>query len=209
LLDLMIRMGPYGDGFGADPSGLSIDHLEAHPHGVDLGPLEPRLPDLLSTPSARIELAPPSILSDFDRLDEIADQGEPTSLLLIGRRDVRSNNSWMHNIGSLVSGKDRCRLHLHPQDAAQYGVKDKEEVLLRSRVGRIKVVVEVTEDIMPGVVSLPHGWGHDRPGTRLGIARSHAGANSNVLTDSEVMDPVSGNAVLNGIPVSVVSIAAG
>lgn len=203
LLDLMIRMGPYGDKFGQKPAGLSLDHLESNPHGIDLGPLEPRLPELLSTPSAKIELAPPAVLSDFTRLDESVAEKKPPSLLLIGRRDIRSNNSWMHNIPSLVSGKDRCRLHLHPSDAAQQGVKNEDEILLRSRVGEVKVIVEVTEDVMPGVVSLPHGWGHNRPSTRLEVARSHAGVNSNLLTDSRVMDPLSGNAVLNGITVSL------
>ncbi|NRA09607.1 MAG: molybdopterin-dependent oxidoreductase [Myxococcales bacterium] len=205
MLDVMIRMGPYGDAFGSRADGLSIGKIASHPHGIDLGPLEPRLPELLSTPSARIELAPPAILADFGRLDAALSEGDSSGLLLVGRRDIRSNNSWMHNIGSLVSGKDRCRLHLHPRDAASHGVADAEEILLVSRAGRIQVVVEVTEDIMPGVVSLPHGWGHDRPGTRLGVAQAHAGVNSNVLTDSERMDPLSGNAVLNGIPVSIES----
>ena len=203
LLDLMIRMGPYGDGFGESPNGLSLDHLEANPHGVDLGSLEPRLPELLSTPSAKIELAPPAVLSDFTRLDASVIHNEPPSLLLIGRRDIRSNNSWMHNIPRLVAGRDRCHLHLHPQDATQQGVQNGDEILLRSRAGEIKVTVKVTEDVMPGVVSLPHGWGHDRPHTRLGVAHSHAGVNSNLLTDSQMMDPVSGNAVLNGIAVSL------
>ena len=205
MLDVMIRMGPYGDAFGSRADGLSIGKIASHPHGIDLGPLAPRLPELLSTPSARIELAPPAILSAFERLGEALSEGDSSSVLLVGRRDIRSNNSWMHNIGSLVSGKDRCRLHLHPRDAASHGVADAEEILLVSRAGRIQVVVEVTEDIMPGVVSLPHGWGHDRPGTRLGVAQAHAGVNSNVLTDSERMDPLSGNADLNGLPVSIES----
>ncbi|MGE4649939.1 MAG: molybdopterin dinucleotide binding domain-containing protein, partial [Myxococcota bacterium] len=209
LLDVMIRMGPYGDAFGSRPGGLSIGRLERNPHGVDLGPLEPRLPELLSTPSARIEFAPPAILSDFERLEEVLSGEGVSGLLLVGRRDIRSNNSWMHNIGSLVSGKDRCCLHLHPRDAASHGVEDQQEILLVSRAGRIRVVAEVTEDVMPGVVSLPHGWGHDRPGTRLGVAQAHPGVNSNVLTDSERMDPLSGNAVLNGIPVSIESVRAG
>ena len=207
LVDVMIRLGPYGDRFGASGAGLSLEKLEKHPHGIDLGPLEPRLPDLLATPSSRIELAPPEILSDFERLGAELDAGDPSGLLLIGRRDLRSNNSWMHNIESLVSGRERCRLHLHPLDAARYRVENEEEILLVSQTGQIQVVVELTEDMMPGVVSLPHGWGHDRRGTRLGVARAHAGVNTNVLTDSRMMDPTSGNSVLNGIPVSIGSIS--
>ena len=202
LIDLMIRTGPYGDGFGADPDGLTLDVLLAHPHGIDLGPLEPRLPDVLRTPSGMIELAPEPILGDVARLRAALDV--PTSgMTLVGRRDLRSNNSWMHNVEVLVKGRPRCTLHVHPDDAARLGLVDGADATVASRTGRVAVPVEVTDAIRPGVVSIPHGWGHDLDGVELSVARRHAGVNSNVLADDELVDPLSGNAVLNGIPVEV------
>ena len=127
--------------------------------------------------------------------------------MLIGRRHVRSNNSWLHNSPRLVKGKPRCTLLMHPDDAAGRGVTDGATVRLRSRVGEVEVPVEVTADVMPGVVCLPHGWGHDRPGARMQVARAHAGVNSNRLTDELAIDALSGNAVLNGIPVTVEAVA--
>jgi len=202
LIDLMIRTGPYGDGFGADPDGLTLDVLLAHPHGIDLGPLEPRLPDVLRTPSGMVELAPEPILGDVARLRAALDV--PTSgMTLVGRRDLRSNNSWMHNVEVLVKGRPRCTLHVHPDDAARLGLVDGADATVASRTGRVAVPVEVTDAIRPGVVSIPHGWGHDLDGVELSVARRHAGVNSNVLADDELVDPLSGNAVLNGIPVEV------
>jgi len=205
LLDVLLRMGPYGEGFGRNPDGLSLEHLEANPHGVDLGPLKPRIPELLSTPSALIELAPPSILAELGRLDSVLEsrEGQGEGLLLIGRRYVRSNNSWMHNLPPLVSGRDRCTLQMHPVDAERFGVEGADRVEIRSQAGKITAPLELNEGLMPGVVSLPHGWGHDLEGARLDVARSHAGVNTNRLTDSGPLDPLSGNAVLNGIPVEV------
>ncbi len=204
LLDALLRTGPYGDGFGADPEGLSLARLEAHPHGIDLGALEPRLPEVLSTPSAKIELAPQPILEDLARLEaELAESANGDGLLLVGRRHVRSNNSWMHNVAPLVRGRDRCTLQIHPSDAERLGLAHGAAARVASRVGAVTATVERTEDVMPGVVSLPHGWGHDLPGARLAVAREHAGVNSNRLTDPEPLDPLSGNAVLNGIPVEV------
>jgi len=210
LLDLMLRTGPYGDGFGAR-DGLTLEALEESPHAIDLGPLEPRVPEVLRTPSGKIELAPEPIVADLDRLrgklaDGIADRD---TLLLVGRRDLRSNNSWMHNVPSLVSGKARCTLHLHPDDARALSLADGDLALVRSRAGSIEVPVEVTDGIMRGVVSVPHGWGHDGEGTRLRVASLVAGANSNRLADEGAFDPLSGNAVLNGIPVSVERARAG
>jgi anaerobic selenocysteine-containing dehydrogenase len=202
LVDLMLRTGPYGDGFGADPDGLTLDVLLANPHGVDLGALEPRLPDVLRTPSGMVELAPEPILADVARL--AAALGAPAGgMTLIGRRDLRSNNSWMHNVEVLVKGKPRCTLHVHPDDAARLGLADGADAAVSSRTGRVEVPVEVTDAIRPGVVSIPHGWGHDLDGVELGVARRHAGVNSNLLADDELIDPLSGNAVLNGIPVEV------
>jgi anaerobic selenocysteine-containing dehydrogenase len=202
MLDFLLRTGPYGDAFGARPDGLTLAVLEAHPHGLDLGALEPRIPEVLRTPSGKIELAPEPLVADVVRLRADLERA-PDAMVLIGRRDLRSNNSWMHNLTVLVKGKPRCTAQLHPTDAAQIGLADGEVARVTSRAGTIDVPVEVTDAIMPGVVSIPHGWGHDRPGTALRVAAEHAGANSNLLADEEVLDPLSGNAVLNGIPVTI------
>jgi anaerobic selenocysteine-containing dehydrogenase len=205
ILDLMLRLGPWGEGFGADPDGLSLARLEMEPHGVDLGALEPRMPGVLSTPTARIELGAGPILDELGRLAAGLDAppaggGE---LLLVGRRDLRSNNSWMHNLPELVRGRDRCTLHVHPDDAARLGLRAGAKARVASSQGELTVPVEVTDEVMPGVVSLPHGWGHDRPGMRLRVAGEHAGVNKNRLTGTAAVDPLSGNAVLTGVPVEV------
>jgi anaerobic selenocysteine-containing dehydrogenase len=202
IIDLMLRTGPYGEGFGANPDGLTLDVLLANPHGVDLGPLEPRLPDVLRTPSGMVELAPEPIVADVDRLRAALDR-PAGGLSLIGRRDLRSNNSWMHNVEVLVKGKPRCTLHVNPGDAERLGLADGEPAEVSSRAGTVTIAVEVTDAIRPGVVSIPHGWGHDMPGVELAVARRYPGVNSNVLADEELIDPVSGTAVLNGIPVEV------
>ena len=215
LLDLMLRVGPYGDGFadrnGDEPaveSRLSLAALERSPHGIDLGPLQPRLPDALRTASGKIELTPPQLVADVDRLREALARPAPDGLLLIGRRHLRSNNSWMHNLPVLVKGKPRCTLQISPDDAARYGLTDGGRAWLRSRTGATTAQVEVTDEIMPGVVSLPHGWGQEFSGTRISVAAAHAGTNSNLLADELLVDPVSGNAVLNGIPVQIGPLAA-
>jgi anaerobic selenocysteine-containing dehydrogenase len=202
LVDFMLRTGPYGDGFGANPGGLTLDALLDAPHGIDFGPLEPRLPDVLRTPSGMVELAPEPVVADLERLRAALDR--PTDgMRLVGRRDLRSNNSWMHNVEVLVKGKPRCTLHVHPEDAGRLGLADGAEATVSSRAGTVRVPVEVTDAIRPGVVSIPHGWGHDLPGVELSVARRYAGVNTNVLADEELLDPLSGNAVLNGIPVEV------
>jgi anaerobic selenocysteine-containing dehydrogenase len=203
LLDLALRTGPYGDGFGARAAGLSLAQLEAHPHGIDLGPLQPRIPESLRTPSGKIELAPQQLLEDVERLR--AGLGTPRngSLVLVGRRHLRTNNSWMHNLPVLAGGRPVCTLHMHPSDAAGLGLADGDLARVAARVGAVEVPVEVTDAIMPGVVSLPHGFGHDQPGTRLNVAAQRPGVNSNLLADELQLDPLSGNAVLNGIPVRV------
>lgn len=203
LLDFLLRTGPYGEGFGRDPEGLSLDVLLANPHGVDLGALEPRLPDVLRTPDGMIALAPEILLADMARLHDGLDGRRDHPFVLIGRRHVRSCNSWMHNVEVLVKGKPRCTMHLHPDDAAALGLADGDPARVRSRVGELTVPVEVTDAIRPGVVSIPHGWGHDVEGARLSVAQEHAGVNSNLLADETLFDPVSGNAVLNGIPVAI------
>jgi anaerobic selenocysteine-containing dehydrogenase len=209
LLDLMLRTGPYGDGFGARAGGgLSLAALREAPHGIDLGPLQPRLPDALRTRSGRIELAPEPIVADVARLRAALDRPAADGPVLVGRRHLRSNNSWMHNLPMLVRGPAQCTLHVHPQDADRYGLSDGAPALLRSRTGSVEATVEITDAVMPGVVSLPHGWGHDAPETRLRVASAHAGANSNILSDELLFDALSGNAVLNGIPVSLAPVTA-
>ncbi|MFE6332924.1 molybdopterin oxidoreductase family protein [Streptomyces sp. NPDC057798] len=201
-LDMMLRLGPYGDGFGARPDGLSLDQLLAHPHGIDLGPLRPRLPQPLKTRSGKVDLLPEPIADDLPRLRE-ALKRRPDGLVLVGRRHLRSNNSWMHNVPALTGGSNRCTLHIHPDDAERLGVRDGAAVRLKGAGGEVTAPAEVTEAVRPGVVSLPHGWGHDRPGTRLSHARKEPGANVNQLLDGSLLDPLSGNAVLNGFPVQL------
>jgi anaerobic selenocysteine-containing dehydrogenase len=204
ILDLGLRRGPWGSGLHPFGKGLTLAVLERAEHGVDLGPLEPCLPDRLRTPMRRIELAPAAFVKDARRLLATLDD-DPTGrpLLLIGRRHLRSNNSWMHNSPRLVRGKDRCTLLMHPDDAARLGVAGEARVAVVSRIGRIEAPLELSDEVMPGVVSLPHGWGHDRPGTELSVAAEHPGVSINDLTDESVVDDLCGNAVLSGVPVQV------
>lgn len=194
LLDLKLRTGPYG---------VSLRQLLDHPHGIDLGPLTSRLPEILRTPSGQIELTPQPIVADLPRVLAALEHPE-TDLVLIGRRHLRSNNSWMHNVPALVKGKPLCTLLVNTGDAHRLGLTDGATAQVTSRVGKVEVLVEVTGDIAPGVVSMPHGWGHDQPGTRLSVAREHAGVNVNLLTDDLRIDPLSGTAVLNGTRVQIV-----
>jgi anaerobic selenocysteine-containing dehydrogenase len=206
LLDLALRGGPYGDGFGLRPSGLRLEAVKAAPHGLDLGPLAPRLPEVLRTPSGRIELAPPMLLADLPRA--AADLARPApELVVVGRRQLRSNNSWMHNLPALAKGPFRCTALVHPADAARLGLAPGARARI-SRSGRaIEVQVEVSDDMMPGVVSLPHGWGHDLPGARLEVAARRPGANLNAVLDEGLRDPLSGNAVLGGVPIELTPLA--
>jgi anaerobic selenocysteine-containing dehydrogenase len=194
FIDAQLRSGPYG---------LTLDDLLAAPHGIDLGPLQPRIPEVLRTPSGMIELAPEPIVADVARLRAGLDSNGDRPFLLVGRRDLRSNNSWMHNVRVLVKGKPRCTMHLHPDDAAALSLRDGDPAIVSSRVGSVTVPVEVTDGIAPGTVSIPHGWGHDLPGSRLRVAAEHAGVNSNRLADETLLDAVTGTAVLNGIPVTI------
>ncbi|GAA2393867.1 molybdopterin oxidoreductase family protein [Streptomyces glaucosporus] len=209
-LDLMLRLGPYGDGFGADPEGLTLAGLLEHPHGIDLGPLRPRLPEVLRTPSGTVELCPEPIAADAARLRRhLAERREsPGALVLVGRRHLRSNNSWMHNVPGLRGGSNRCTLRVHPDDAARLGLADGGLAEIRGDGGAVRAPVEVTGSVRPGVVSLPHGWGHDRPGTRTPTASADPGANVNRLLDGRLLDPLSGTAVLNGFPVEVAPVPA-
>jgi anaerobic selenocysteine-containing dehydrogenase len=205
MLDFMLRTGPFGDGFGVDPDGTSLDDLLDRPHGRDFGPMVSRVPEILRTPSGRIELAPPVLVEDLARLRDSADELADRGLVLVGRRHLRSNNSWMHNVPVLVKGKPRCTLQVHPDDAVALGLVEGGAATITSRVGSVSAPVEITDAIRPGVVSLPHGWGHDAPGAQMRVAAEHAGVNSNVLSDDRAMDPLSGTSVLNGIPVVVVA----
>jgi anaerobic selenocysteine-containing dehydrogenase len=202
LLDLMIRSGPFGDHFGVHPDGMTLASLEAAPHGIDRGALAPRLHDVLRTPSGHIESAHPVLMADVERMVAVMDR--PVSdAVLVGRRDLRSNNSWMHNINVLVKGAERCTLQVHPIDAQRWGLVDGGRARITSRVGSVEAPVAVTEDIRPGVVSLPHGWGHGASGMAMAVAAGRPGVNSNVLADPLLIDPLSGTSVLNGIPVDV------
>ena len=217
LLELALRSGPYGDLFGmkrVDPTwaldsglgadGLTLAKVRSAPGGIDLGPLQPRIPEVLRTPSGRIELAPPSLLADLPRA--LADLDTPApEMVVIGRRDVRSNNSWMHNLPTLAKGPFRGTALVHPADAARLGLADGAAAQLSSEHGGVAVVVEISAAMSPGVVSLPHGWGHDLPGSRLSLAATRPGANLNALLDESQRDPLSGNAVLSGVAVRLVS----
>jgi anaerobic selenocysteine-containing dehydrogenase len=210
VLDLALRFGPYGSKFNPVSSGLSLAKLKKSPHGVDLGPLESCLPQRLCTPSKRITLAPEPLVKDIERvrtkLLETSRNGDSYDLLLIGRRHLRSNNSWMHNSERLVKGPARCTLLMHPDDAANRDILMGQRVQVRSRIGTIEIPVEISEEMMPGVISIPHGWGHDRSGVQLGVARQHAGVSINDLTDEQSIDALCGTAAFNGTWVSLKSV---
>ncbi len=202
IVDFRLRTGRFGDGFGADPDGLTLQRLiDDHPHGLDLGPLVSRFPGAIKTRSGTVELWSEPIARDLERL-RVVPPGDD-SMVLVGRRHLRSCNTWMHNVDVLIRGRERCTLLVHPDDAARHGLADGGKAIVRSRVGSVEAPVEVCDDIMPGVVSLPFGWGYDTPGIRMRVAASRPGVNSNVLTDDDQMDGPSGNAVLNGIPVEL------
>ena len=203
LLDLALRAGPHGDRFGQKPGGLSLAALKAAPHGVDLGALKPRLPEILRTPSGRIELWPAPVAAELAAVDA-ALREPPPDLVVVGRRDVRSNNSWMHNLPTLAKGPERCTALLHPADAARHGVQAGDRVRLQGTAGRaIELPAMLSDEMMPGVVSVPHGWGHDQAGARLGVAAQRPGANLNDLLDDGLRDPLSGTSVLNGVAVTL------
>ena len=201
-LDLALRTGPYGDAFGQQPEGLTLAKVMAASSGIDLGELQARVPDLLRTPSGKIELAPPLLLADLPRA--WADVHSPaTELVIIGRRDVRSNNSWMHNLPTLAKGPFRCTALVHPADAARLQLADGAMAHIRSGPRSLEAHIEISSDMMPGVVSLPHGWGHDLPGAQLHLAAQRPGANLNAVLDDQLRDPLSGNAVLSGVAISM------
>ena len=199
-LDMLLRLGPFGDAFGTKPEGLNLQRLKDNPHGIDLGPLMPRIPEVLRTPTGMVELAPEAILADIPRLHASLGNRDG-GFLLIGRRQLRSNNSWLHNLPALSGGSNLCTLQIHPDDASRLGVTDL--AVVTGPGGKLEVPVEITDAIRPGVVSLPHGWGHSAPGTRMSVAAQQPGVNVNSLFDDSLLDPLSGNAVLNAVPVEV------
>jgi len=200
----LARLSPLNPQWQHMPKGLSLSALKKSPSGVDLGPLQPTLPQRLFTRDGKINLAPRRYLADVERLQALLDQPEvSTSLQLIGRRHVRSNNSWMHNSQRLVKGKSRCTVIMHPEDAQNRRLEDGAQVQVQKDGRAVVLPLEVSDDIMPGVVSIPHGWGHSRPGTGQSVASAHAGASINDILDDTETDPVSGTSILNGQAVEV------
>lgn len=200
LLDVLLRLGPHK---------LTLRGLRSHPHGIDLGSLEPRLEKAIQTRDSKINLAPSHLIADARKLNERAgrrDHGDH-ELLMISRRTMKSMNSWLNNNRVLARGKDRCTLEIHPDDATTRGLTDGDVAIVGSETGEIEVPVTVTTNMMPGVVSMPFGWGHNQPGTRLSIAADHAGANMNEVVSARIIDEASGTSVVNGIPVTVESAA--
>ncbi len=206
ILDFTLRTGPFGDRYGENPDGVTLEKLKAQPNGINFGPMVPQVPEILGTADGKIRLAPQYLLDDLPRLAERLDRA-PDELVLVSRRHLRSNNSWLHNVGPLMKGKDRCTLLMHDDDATKRGVTTGDLVTVASASGQIEVPVEVTGAIMPGVVSMPHGWGHGKPGTRMAIANDSPGVNTNILSPPTFIDEPSGNGALNGIPVTVTPVA--
>jgi anaerobic selenocysteine-containing dehydrogenase len=198
IVDLALRLGPHGRG----GRRLTLDELRAHPHGLDLGPLEPRLPARLHTPERRVRLAPRLFVAEAHRLSQQLDAPVPP-LVLVGRRHLRSNNSWLHNARQQVKGPRRCTLLVHPEDAASRGLADGASARLRSRTGEVVVPVELSDEMMLGVVSLPQGWGHHREGTRMRVAAASPGVSVNDVTDEAFLDRLSGTAAFSGVPVEL------
>ena len=204
MIECMVRVGPYGDKFGANPDGLNLEKLRAADQGVDLGPLQAnRLPECM--PMERIDLCPEYILGDLPRLEAgLEERSKSDRMVLVGRRQIRNMNSWLHNLPALAKGRNRCTLMIHPDDAKRFGLENRKFARVTNRVGEIEVECEVTAEMMPGVVSLPHGYGHTLPGVRMSVAQEkQPGACANYLTDEESIDVLSATHVANGIPVEV------
>jgi anaerobic selenocysteine-containing dehydrogenase len=202
IADLTLRVSPWGDGYGERPGGLTLEKVQALPHGVDFGPSSTPIGDILRTASGDVELAHDNILGDLPRLRRRMSEPRPP-LVLIGRRHVRSNNSWLHNLPGLMRGKDRSTLLVHPDDAAVRGLTTGARARVTTEAGSVEAIVEVSDEIRAGVVSLPHGWGHAVEGVRSSVASSHPAPNTNVLMPGRFIDEPSGNAAVNGVPVEV------
>jgi anaerobic selenocysteine-containing dehydrogenase len=202
MIDWAIRTGPFGDRYG-EREGVTLQDFKDEPNGLDFGPAIPRAHEAVCTPDGKMHLAPEYIVGDLARLR--ARLAEPVDgIVLVSRRHLRSKNTWLHNVKVLVKGKERCTLMVHPADAARLGIANGSTARVSSEAGSLLAPVEITDEMLEGVVSLPHGWGHDKPGTRLSVAREHAGVNNNILAPGEFVDVLSGNAAVNGIPVEVV-----
>jgi anaerobic selenocysteine-containing dehydrogenase len=195
---LLLRLGPHR---------MTLKELKSRPHGIDLGPLRPRIRDVIGTPDRRIHLLPEVLAKDLPRLEQKLEASGRTGFSLVSRRTLRSMNSWLNNSPLLVKGRDRCTLQMNRRDAADLGLQNGHQVEITSRVGQIRAVLEVSDEMMPGVVSMPYGWGHDRPGALLSVARRHAGVSMNDITDERQFDRVSGTSVLDGIPVTIAKVA--
>ncbi|MBU0538043.1 MAG: molybdopterin oxidoreductase family protein [Gammaproteobacteria bacterium] len=208
LLTLLLWQGPYGGGLNPF-KGLSLTKLKKTPHGVDLGALKPALPKGLYHRDRKIHLEAEFFLSDLARVDAkfFNQDTAPDKFLLIGRRDVRSNNSWLHNSHRLVKGKSRCTALINPLDAQALAIADGDLVRVSSRVGSVELAAQLSDEMMAGVISIPHGWGHNLSGTQWQTAQDHAGVSVNDLTDEMHIDALSGNAVLNGVPVTLAAVA--
>ncbi len=198
----LLRSGAFGDGYRPWRKGLRLCDVDAAEHGIDLGPLASGAAHRVFHRDGRVRLAAEPFAAAFDELEGALHRAAPADeLLLIGRRETRSNNSWMHNLPSLVSGRERCVLFLHPKDAEARRIGDGEEAILESRVHRGAVRVQLTPDVTPGVVSLPHGWGHAPAARWLRVAGRHAGVSINDWTDEADVEGVVGQSILNGVPV--------
>ncbi len=208
IINKRLKSGPYGQSHG-----LNMKQLTKHPHGIDLGAMRPSLPERLFTPDKSIRLCPDEFVEHLKSVLETRPglanpaEGSDFDLQLIGRRDPRSNNSWLHNSQRLVKGKNRCVALVHPDDARVRKLEDGDIAKVTSRVGSLAIPIHLSTEMMPGVISIPHGWGHDAAGIGLGIASRHAGVNANILTDEHFLDSVSANAALNGVPVSLKALA--
>ncbi|WP_367107390.1 molybdopterin oxidoreductase family protein [uncultured Psychrobacter sp.] len=198
MLDQGLKRGPY--------YGMTLNKLKKHPHGVDLGPLKKMLPQAIKHKDKQIHLNMDFYQADLERVQQMMAQYNDKQILLIGRRHVRSNNSWLHNSYRLVKGKPRCTLMLHPDTAKEYGIEDGQKVAVTSRVGSVTIIAEVTDELMPRIVSIPHGWGHGRRGVKQKIAQAHAGVSVNDLTDDTLIDQLCGNAAVNGVPVQLIAL---
>ncbi|WP_413760371.1 molybdopterin-dependent oxidoreductase [Streptomyces sp. MMBL 11-3] len=202
-IDLMLRLGAFGDHFGLRPDGVNLAVLRERPEGVDFGPLRPRLDEIVGTASGRVELLPAPLARDVPRLRRFLREAGRPGFLLVGRRHLRSVNSWSHNTAALSGGTNRCTLEINPEDAGRLGITAGAEVTVRGRAGAVVALAEPTDRVGPGVVSLPHGWGHGRDGARMPFAAKAPGVNVNAVTDELVIDPLSGNAVFNAVPVEL------
>ena len=206
ILDLGLRFGPHGARFNPFSKGLTLRKVKKAVHGIDLGPLTSCLPGRLRTADKCIELAPEVLVKDVERVkSKFATAVHETNgdLLLIGRRQLRTNNSWLHNSERLVKGKPLCTILMHPTDAAHRELANGQKVVVRSKVGSIVLPIEVSDEMMPGVVSIPHGWGHDRPGNQIEVAQQHAGQSINDLTDNQAIDALCGTAAFSATVVTV------